>query len=496
VKHLRTALRLLTQGATTRELSREDRRHVQVIRRQCAAWLRSPAVLGFGIGYRETARRQTNDLALRVHVVRKLPRTHLRSPAIPAVVRLPGFPKPIPIDVVEGDVGRPQLALCGDGLRLAGGSELGTIGVLVKRRNDPAVHLLTCRHVLEGPLTTPVEWLEFPPAPALPNPQIGTLSFLMPLSGAGGFPNLVDAALAEITPSAVDALLRWIGPINGVRTTPVVPGERVRLCGYGSSLDDAEHRGVVEGEVTEVNARQTFSYPVQGALGFDDLVLCTRYTRAADSGAAVLDEDGALVGLHVGASRPDSSKPWSAFTPIRNVFGLMRLSLFQGPTPAPPAPAVAAIAPTPSAPPAVRDRALAIDTLGRTLFGEARGEPPAGKAAVANVVVNRVRVDESRARANLKMRFGGTVEGVCQRPLQFSCWNANDPNRAVILGVTTANAKFVECLDIARRAVDGTLADNTKGSTHYHAASVSPNWAQGHTPVVTLGSHRFYNDVA
>ena len=494
VKHLRAALQLLTKGATTQQLSKQEKRHLQSIRRQCAPWVSAPEVLGFGIGYRETAQRRTNDLALRVHVMRKLPATHLRGPRIPPVIRLPGIAKSIPIDVVEGDVGRPQLALCGDGLRLSGGSEFGTIGMLVKQLGNPAVQLLTCRHVLEGALNTAVEWLEFPPAPVPPNPQIGKLTFLMPLSTADGFPNLVDAALAEVEPGMIDSLVRFIGPINGVRTAPVMPGEKVHICGYGSSLDESQHRGVVEGEVEDVNSRQTFSYPVQGAVGLDDLVLCTRFSRGGDSGAAVLDSNNSLVGMLVGASRPNSERPWSAFTPIRNVFNLMRLSLFQGPPGAPIAGDVAPIV-SPSAP-TVGVRAEAIDTLGRTIFGEARGEQADGKAGVANVVVNRVHFDEARIRNGQKLRFGGTIEGVCKRPLQFSCWNANDPNLPRITAVTTANAKFVECLDIAKRAVEGTLPDNTKGSRHYHAISVSPSWAVGHTPVVTLGSHRFYNDVS
>lgn len=37
------------------------------------------------------------------------------------------------------------------------------------------------------------------------------------------------------------------------------------------------------------------------------------------------------------------------------------------------------------------DRAVAIDTLARTIWGEARGESQTGQEAVANVVVNRVR---------------------------------------------------------------------------------------------------------
>ena len=69
-------------------------------------------------------------------------------------------------------------------------------------------------------------------------------------------------------------------------------------------------------------------------------------------------------------------------------------------------------------------------TLARTLFGEARGEFDAdGRGdvpveAVANVILNR---------AAKKFRGKATVHGVCRDPLQFSCWNGNDANRAKIM---------------------------------------------------------------
>lgn len=144
--------------------------------------------------------------------------------------------------------------------------------------------------------------------------------------------------------------------------------------------------------------------------------------------------------------------------------------------------------------PSAREQATAkaTDTLARTIYGEARGEPVRGKEAVAAVVMNRVR----RARiAGGSYWWGGSVDEVCRRPWQFSCWNTGDPNRAKIEAVGDDNRVFQSCQRIARRALAGTLADPTEGATHYHAKSVNPPWARGKAPAAEIGNHLFYSNV-
>lgn len=51
---------------------------------------------------------------------------------------------------------------------------------------------------------------------------------------------------------------------------------------------------------------------------------------------------------------------------------------------------------------------------------------------------------------------------------------------------------FATALRVARRALAGTLDDNTSGGTHYHAASIQPYWARGESPVAVIGRHVFY----
>lgn len=133
-------------------------------------------------------------------------------------------------------------------------------------------------------------------------------------------------------------------------------------------------------------------------------------------------------------------------------------------------------------------RALEIDVLARTIWGEARGESHIGMEAVANVVLNRVK----HAKQHGTYWWGNTIIQVCQKPYQFSCWNRSDPSFQKLQAVDEKNLYFVTAKRIAARAVMNRLKDHTKGATHYHADYVSPYWAKGETPTITIGRHIFY----
>lgn len=131
---------------------------------------------------------------------------------------------------------------------------------------------------------------------------------------------------------------------------------------------------------------------------------------------------------------------------------------------------------------------LVVDTLARTLWGEARGEGPQGMEAVACVILNRVHV----AQAKGGYWWGSDIISVCQKPYQFSCWNRSDPNYKQLQAVTEKDIHYATAVRIARRAVAETLADTTGGATHYHAKYVSPDWASGQKPTAIIGNHIFY----
>ncbi len=131
---------------------------------------------------------------------------------------------------------------------------------------------------------------------------------------------------------------------------------------------------------------------------------------------------------------------------------------------------------------------MTVDVLARTLWGEARGEGSAGMVAVANVILNRVKVAKERG----KFWWGNNIIQVCQKPYQFSCWNRSDPNFKKLQSVEEKDPNFKTALRISRRAVIGVLDDNTLGSTHYHASSIMPYWAKGKTVTTVVGNHKFY----
>jgi spore germination cell wall hydrolase CwlJ-like protein len=125
-----------------------------------------------------------------------------------------------------------------------------------------------------------------------------------------------------------------------------------------------------------------------------------------------------------------------------------------------------------------------LDVVARTIWGEASGEGMEGMAAVANVIANRV----ARPRW-----WGKGWVGVCQKKYQFSCWLVGDPVRKKMLTVTTTNMRFRDALILARAAIAGELGDRTRGADHYYADYIAtPKWAQGQTPTVVIGRHRFF----
>jgi N-acetylmuramoyl-L-alanine amidase len=145
-----------------------------------------------------------------------------------------------------------------------------------------------------------------------------------------------------------------------------------------------------------------------------------------------------------------------------------------------------------------------VDVTARTLYGEARGQPLDGIIAVANVIVNRAR----RGTYGATPAAGGGLLGVtqtgaprgalaavCLRPWQFSCWNARDPNRAIIERVQPGNFMFDVCRLVASLAIRGLLHDPTGGATHYHTKGVAPDWSRGKTPSAVIGDHLFFNDI-
>lgn len=131
-----------------------------------------------------------------------------------------------------------------------------------------------------------------------------------------------------------------------------------------------------------------------------------------------------------------------------------------------------------------------IEILARTIYGEARGEPQDGKLAVGQVMVNRFRSTKGQFAKD------DTIATVCLRHVQFSAWTVGDPNFEEIQRVALNSVVFRRCWRAALDALDTDIPDLTEGSLHYCTLRARPRWAAGHAPVVVIGGHRFFNDVA
>ena len=130
-----------------------------------------------------------------------------------------------------------------------------------------------------------------------------------------------------------------------------------------------------------------------------------------------------------------------------------------------------------------------LDTLARTLYGEAESDNCIDAIAIAWVILNRARLPN----------WPDSITGVCLQSWAFSCWNIGDPNRSRILAAR--GEWFKHCQRIAADVVNGAIPDPTVRSTHYYATFIKePKWARGHTPVYGVkhrrgDEHRFFNDI-
>lgn len=136
-----------------------------------------------------------------------------------------------------------------------------------------------------------------------------------------------------------------------------------------------------------------------------------------------------------------------------------------------------------------------IDITARTVWGEARGADYEHQKLIAHVLKNRwTRTDGQFARDD-------SLATACLRHLQFSAWNATDPNFMKLYSADIDDASFRQCFRATLEAID-ELHDPTFGATHYHtlarpgwAKVWPPDWAQGRLPCLVDGPHAFYNDV-
>jgi len=123
-----------------------------------------------------------------------------------------------------------------------------------------------------------------------------------------------------------------------------------------------------------------------------------------------------------------------------------------------------------------------LECLTQAVYYEARGETPSGQAAVAQVVLNRVRhpafpktvcgvVFQGAARKT-GCQFSFACNGVMRRRVEPAAWRRAER--------------------VASRALGGEVMAEVGRSTHFHTTAVAPYWGPRMTRVTQVGQHVFY----
>lgn len=135
-----------------------------------------------------------------------------------------------------------------------------------------------------------------------------------------------------------------------------------------------------------------------------------------------------------------------------------------------------------------------LNIMALTVWAEARGESHLGQRAVAWVIRNRFESPGWWSKA--KGIPANSIAAVCRCPWQFSCWNANDPNRTRLDDpATQQRADYLAiralCFDVLSAP---PLEDPTTGADHYCTQAVvyKTRWARNLKPVAMIGNHWFY----
>ncbi|MDR3510228.1 MAG: cell wall hydrolase [Caulobacteraceae bacterium] len=123
-----------------------------------------------------------------------------------------------------------------------------------------------------------------------------------------------------------------------------------------------------------------------------------------------------------------------------------------------------------------------LDCLADAVYYEARGESVAGQAAIAQVVLNRVR-HPAFPKSVCGVVFQGASTGDdCQ--FSFAC---DGSMRRPKDGAAWARAE-----QIAARALAGSVMPQVGEATHFHVAGLRTGWSPGLMQVAQVGLHVFY----
>lgn len=266
-----------------------------------------PGVVGLGLGFRLRGGMPTGEPCLTVYVRRKRSREEVEAagePPLPRTVR--SGDHRLPVDVLELGVLRRQIK-AGDSFGPVSGGERATLGALAQDLDGGGTVALTAMHA-----TT----LEQFPAGDAPAPR-----FLSPMPGGGEFGRLLEGTMTGIDAAklALDVqqpaitVLPTIGRIKGWRPIayPGDQGTAVRMFGAVSKLQ----AGYIVNPIASLPAES-----------LDAAILVNIPTQGGDSGSALVDPEGFLLGFLVGEGGTELNN-LRVFTPASLVLSRLRCDI-------------------------------------------------------------------------------------------------------------------------------------------------------------------------
>ena len=127
-----------------------------------------------------------------------------------------------------------------------------------------------------------------------------------------------------------------------------------------------------------------------------------------------------------------------------------------------------------------------LNCLARNIYHEARGEPDAGKYAVASVTLNRV-ASKHYPDTVCKVVYQKKWDYLRNRYVGAFSWTELDAP------ISTNQKSWIKAMQIARDVYYNPEAQNLKQALFYHARHIRPSWARKKVSIARIGRHIFYN---
>lgn len=276
-------------------------------------WVAGDGVQALGIGHKVTDGVDTGELALRVYVEEKKADRKIEHPVPKRVTASDAThdAEPITTDVIE--IGRLDTELfTGTSNPVASGvgvgnpldDNVGTLGAIVRRRSNGTRALLSNAHVLArdglAELGEEIVQPSTVDGGTTGADRVARLARFAPFEFTQtGFPNLVDAAIADLDPGRASTdEIRLLGHAPKGITKNVRRGMHVHKVGRTSDLTTA----IIQDVHFRLQFRLRRTTTRRARVGFRRQVMCTRFTAPGDSGSLVLSSTGRAVGLHFAGS--------------------------------------------------------------------------------------------------------------------------------------------------------------------------------------------------